>query len=47
MGLVFFAGTMFARGYVIVRGPVVPRWIGVFLMIDTPRRATVVVDGRT
>jgi uncharacterized protein DUF4386 len=33
-GLVFFGGTMFARGYLIVRGPVVPRWIGVFLMIE-------------
>jgi hypothetical protein len=34
IALVFFGGTMLARGYLILRGTFLPRVIGVFLMIE-------------
>jgi hypothetical protein len=34
IALVFFGGTMLMRGYLIARSAVVPRWIGVFLMVE-------------
>jgi len=34
VALVFFGGTMMARGYLIARSAIVPRAIGVFLMIE-------------
>ena len=34
IALVFFGGTMMARGYLIWRSAVVPRWIGALLMVE-------------
>jgi hypothetical protein len=34
IALVFFGGTMFTRGYLILQSSVVPRWLGAFLMVE-------------